>query len=552
MNLVSYALNILVPKVKVFERLTKNPFLAQKRLLLEIIAKNKKTEYGEKYSFSKIKTIKDYQQSLPLTNYESLRPLIKRMLRGQNNILTCDDIVFYSVTSGTTGRPKFIPETRQALSKKENVMDFWIYYLSVAHPKVFDGKVLTIVSAEVEGYTQNGVPYGTESGHGYKKLPGVIQRLQAIPPQVFEIKDYEARYYCILRLAIEQNVTDLAALNPSTIMLLCQKAVIYQDEIIEDIEKGTLNKNFSIPGNVREQLEKSLRANFKRAEELREIVAEKKELLPKYFWPNLELIECWKGGTVGLYLKDFSKYFGCVSVRDFGYLSSEARCSIPIDDVSASGVLALDTNFYEFVPKEDINKEEKRYLLCQQLEKGKEYFIVLTTFSGLYRYNIDDLIRVTGFFNKTPMIEFVQKGLNVTSITGEKVYESQVVEAINDAVEKLNVSLQFCTATLQWGNPPRYIFLAEFNDFIDKNKKQLFLSRLEEQLSSLNVEYKTKRQSQRLATPILKVVKQGGFDKYRRQRAEDRSNDGQFKLPELTTDINFQGNFEIEEEIDLL
>ena len=123
----------------------------------------------------------------------------------------------------------------------------------------------------------------------------------------------------------------------------------------------------------------------------------------------LILIECWKGGTVKLYLKEFPQYFGDVPVRDFGCLSTEARSSIPISDSGAGGVLAIDTNFYEFIPKEDMGRQQKRFLLADELEIGKEYFLIVTTPGGLYRYNVDDIIRVDGFFNDTPVIEFMQK-----------------------------------------------------------------------------------------------------------------------------------------------
>ena len=252
---------------------------------------------------------------------------------------------------------------------------------------------------------------------------------------------------------------------------------------------------------------------------------------------------------MGLYLKELPRYFGPVPVRDFGYLASEMRGSVPVTDEGAGGVLAVNANFYEFIPKEDIGKNEKRVLLCDRLEKGKEYFIVITTPGGLYRYNIDDIIRVDGFFNKTPIIEFVQKGLNVTSVTGEKLYESQVVEAVNEAVGRNNLSVKFFTASIEWGKPPRYIFLVEFDANPPLDKKRALLQAIEDQLSSLNVEYQTKRKSGRLGHPALKVVKEGEFERYRVEKVKEGRHDGQFKTPELTADLDFQKNFDITEEI---
>ena len=93
---------------------------------------------------------------------------------------------------------------------------------------------------------------------------------------------------------------------------------------------------------------------------------------------------------MGVYISHLKKYFGNdVAIRDFGYLSSEARASIPMRDSGCGGVLAIMSNFYEFIPREEMAKGEKRFLLSHQLETGKEYYVILTTPGGLYRYNID-------------------------------------------------------------------------------------------------------------------------------------------------------------------
>ena len=113
-------------------------------------------------------------------------------------------------------------------------MDIWTYYIARDYEDLFRGKILAIVSPEVERCTERGLPCGAETGHAYKNMPALIKKLYAIPYSVFEIKDYMAKYYCILRLAMEQDVSSIATMNPSTIVLLCQKVEIYKDMIIED------------------------------------------------------------------------------------------------------------------------------------------------------------------------------------------------------------------------------------------------------------------------------------------------------------------------------
>ncbi|MGB3114352.1 MAG: GH3 auxin-responsive promoter family protein, partial [Candidatus Omnitrophota bacterium] len=515
----------------------------------ECLTRNEKTLYGQEHKFAAISTIDEYQKNVPLNDYESLEPYIEKMKKGEKNILTVDKPILFGTTSGTTGRQKFIPITGYSRVKKSDVMDLWIYYISKDHPDIFDGKILAIVSPEIEGYTGSGTPFGSESGHGYRNLPDVVKILYAIPYEVFEIKDYEAKYYCILRIAMEENITTIASMNPSTIVLLCQKIDKMKEDIIEDIEKGMLKKDLDILEETRERIDERLRPNSERAHALKAILEEKGELLPKDIWPNMRLIECWKGGTVGLYLKEFPKYFGDIPIRDFGYLASELRGSVPVSDAGAGGVLAIKTNFYEFILKEDMGKRKKRILLCDQLEAGKEYFIIATTTAGLYRYNIDDIIRVTGFFNKTPVIEFVQKGLNVSSVTGEKLYESQVVEAVHKAVEKHQMPLRFFTACIQTEDKVGYSFLVEFAEVLPHHKKKDFLISIDEELCKTNCEYESKRRSQRLCHPVLKVVKSGEFQKFREKKVNEGAHDGQFKVSELTCDIEVFRHFEVEEDI---
>lgn len=551
MRIAYFILQALALKARLFENATKNPIKHQRRLLLKYLARNKNTEYGKKYNFSKIRSIKDYRLLVPLSDSETIFPYVERMKKGENNILTKDKVIFFGLTSGTTGKPKLIPVTNFSRAKKAETMDLWAYYISKDHPHVLDGKILAIINPDDDESTERGALVGAESGHAYRNMPDIIKKFYAIPYIAFMIQDYESKYYCILRIALEQNVTTIATLNPNTIVLFCHKIDKYKGEIIKDIEKGALNKDIKIPPYIRDALEKNLKPNPKRADELKDILKEKGTLLPKHFWPDLELIECWKGGTVKLYLKELPQYFGDVPVRDFGCLSTEARASIPMSDIGAGGVLAINTNFYEFIPKEDIGKSEKRFLLCDELKKGREYFLIVTTPGGLYRYNIDDVIIVDGFFNRTPVIEFVQKGLNAVSVVGEKVYESQLDEAVNRAADKHKLFIDFFSACVELEKTPRYVFMVEFGENGHNVNKKEFLRSIEEELCKENSEYKYTRDSQLLNDPVLKIVKKGEFEKYRIRRVKEGANDSQFKVPELTCDPGFYKNFTVEEEIRL-
>jgi hypothetical protein len=533
-----------------FNRCTVNPLKTQKRLLFKIIKKNKKTLYGKEHGFSSIRTVEDFQNKVPVNNYESLRPYIKKMMRGERGILTKDKPIFFGITSGTTSKPKFIPVTKRSRTQKSKVMSVWLYRLLTDHPEALKGKAFVIMSPAVEGYAPSGVPYGSESGDAYKSMPSLVKNHYALPYEVFCIKDYEARYYTMLRIGIEADVTNISTMNPLTILVLCQKIDKYAKDIINDIREGSLNKSLNIDLDIRATIEKTIKANPKRAEFLEKLLIEKGTLLPKDFWKDLVLIACWTGGTVGLYIKELAKYFPeGIKMRDFGYVSTEARVSVPISDNGPSGVITSGSNFYEFIPEEDIESAKPRYLTVDKLKKGERYYIIFTTPAGLYRYNIDDIIRVVGFRKAAPVIEFIQKGKNVSSATGEKLYEAQVIDAIHKAKEATGVDVEFFCACLEWEIPPSYSFLIEFTQEHDTHKKKHFLNHVEESLGKINIEYKAKRSSQRLGNPKLKILEKGSFERFRKARLAMLQHDSQFKAAHLRCDFKIPPEFKIIEEI---
>ena len=551
MNIAPHMVRMYALKARAFEKATKYPHENQSKILMEFIRRNKDTVYGKEHGFANIRSIQDYQSRVPLNDYETLRRYIDRLMCGENKVLTIDNVVLFGLTSGTMGKPKYIPVTEYSRRKKKDVMDLWAYYALRDHPDILDGNILAIVSPETEGFTTSEIPFGAESGHAYRNLHWAVRNRYLLPYEVFQIPDYDVKYYCILRIAMEKDISTIATLNPSTILLLCQKTEKVKDAVIEDIRQGTLNKALHLCGEIRSKIEADLKPNPRRADELLALAKNRGgELLPMDVWPKLKLIECWKGGSVGVYISYLKKYFGNkVAIRDFGYLSSEARVSIPMCDSGCGGTLAISSNFYEFVPREEINKADRRFLLSHQLEAGKEYYIILTTPGGLYRYNIDDIIRIAGFYNDTPVIEFVQKGSIVSSVTGEKIYEMQIDEAVNRAAELIGANLQFFSAFVEWKTVPRYAFVVEFMNELSKEGKVDLLKRIETELIKLNVEYDTKRRSQRLGDPVLKVVPRGAFEEYRSKKVKEGSHDGQVKIPKLTTDMRFHENFKIVEEI---
>jgi hypothetical protein len=429
--------------------------------------------------------------------------------------------VLFAQTSGTTGDPKYIPVTPTC--QKAGVTPTWLHFARADHPEMFAGKVITIVSQAIEGHTPSGIPFGSTSGMVIRELPGIVQSAYAVPYDVYEVSDYEAKYYALLRFGVAENVTMLGTANPSSVVKLAEMADRLADTLIRDIRDGTLTREVQIDDRLRSLLEPKLRANPARAATLEAMRARRGgRLLPADYWPAMALIGCWKGGTVSSYIDRFPEWYdpdgkGMPAIRDMGYLASEARMSIPITDHGAGGVLTIHINFFEFVPAEEIDgnpddPDSWRFLGVGDVEVGKEYYIFITTTGGLYRYDMNDVIEIVGHHQSVPVVVFRRKGRGMTNLTGEKLSVNQLIQAVAAASKETGLDAPHFKAEPD-GENSRYVFKIEFSEIPSSEGAIAFLASIDRSLSSLNIEWESKRGSNRLKAPVLHVMRLGWYER---------------------------------------
>ncbi|MEN8728320.1 MAG: GH3 auxin-responsive promoter family protein [Desulfuromonadales bacterium] len=532
MSLASLAIRILSSQsAKRFETATSDPVATQTAKLRHLMQKNAGTEYGKRHGFADINSFETYRSRVPVITYEDIKEDMQRVVSGAQNIFTAEDPVMFAQTSGTTGDPKYVPVTPTCQgSEHKDVMRTWMSHALRAHPDMFAGQVVTLVSPAIEGHTTCGLPYGSTSGHMYKNQPGLVRRIYAIPYEVYEIEDYAAKYFAIMRTALEMDIRFLATANPSSILKLCEKADEYSEQIIRDIHDGTLSSAFDIEPAIRPVLSAGYKPNPQVARQLEAARGKRVgQLLPVDYWPRLSLIGCWKGGTVGHYLEKFPAWFDpdgrrTIPVRDWGYLSSEARGSIPLSDEGSAGVLTVASNIFEFVPVAELEARpddpaEWPFLHIGEIEEGQEYYIFFTTTGGLYRYDINDVIKVVGFYNKTPQIVFLRKGRGMTNLTGEKVSVNQVIDVMQSASRATGAVVDHFRAEADM-DAGRYLFRVEFATRTDDGTRKMFLEQIDEQLKAINIEYKAKRDSLRLGNPVMHVMREGWYERGRQQQVE--------------------------------
>jgi hypothetical protein len=539
--------------VRQFTVLCGAPAKTQQRLLNRITQANADTVFGRRHGFGDIASLSDFQRRVPITQYEDLQPYIQAAMEGQPNQLTQEAPVLFTTTSGTTGARKYIPMTPTGRGAKARLMSLWLSALYRDHPGIVTGRILSIVSPEVESYAPNGTPCGSESGHAYRTMPAPVRAMYATPYDVFTIDDYEARYYTLLRLACGRDLSCIVTVNPSTVLLLAERLAQHTERIIRDVRDGSLSQDFVVSPVLRSSLR--LRPDPERARRLERAAASGSgSLRPDLVWPGIHAIGCWKGGTVGSYLARFHDLFAPETpVRDLGYLATELRGSVPLGDDGDAGVVAVGTNVLEFHPADsDREPQASELLSVDRLDTGRRYFVFVTTDSGLYRYDMNDIIEVVGTYERTPLIRFVQKGRGVVSFTGEKLYEVQVLAAVEDALVDLHGRYHFIAAVaerMEGSQPPRLVFLIEFDPGIATRLGPELVDRLDAALGDHNSEYQAKRKSLRYGAPVVRVVRTGEYDRYRRRMVEAGRSDGQFKILRLTSDPSFAAEFEAERDL---
>jgi hypothetical protein len=195
--------------------LTAKPQETQNQLLREIINRNRETRFGRDHCFVTVGSLTDYRQQVKVGDYEGLRPYVERAKNGEVNVLTEQPILMFTMTSGSTGEPKLIPVTKSARDNHRQLTRLWYYRAYSDHPGLLDAKLLGIVSPAIEGRTPGGIPFGAASGLIYQSSPRWIQNAYVVPYEVSQIKDFEAKYYVIMRLALEHQISFFGTPNPT-------------------------------------------------------------------------------------------------------------------------------------------------------------------------------------------------------------------------------------------------------------------------------------------------------------------------------------------------
>ncbi|MCJ7543616.1 MAG: GH3 auxin-responsive promoter family protein [Phycisphaerae bacterium] len=473
----------------------------QQQLLTELLRCHSETDFGRDHGFARVRSYEDFTKAVPVGTYEMHRPYIERVWHGQTTALLPpgEPVAMFSRTSGTTGQPKHIPVTPRFLSAMRRGWNVWGLAALNDHRGAWLRPILQISSPMRELDSPTGVPCGAISGLLALTQKPIVRRMYVVAPAVADIADPVARCYVTLRCCVGRDVAFITTANPSSTIKLIETGQAHAERLIRDLADGTVDP----PGHLPPQVAAGLRFRPDRhtARRLAEGLRRDGRLLPRHFW-NPEYLANWTGGTLRLYLRRLGELFGPVPVRDIGLLASEGRFSVPLHDGTAAGVAEITGNFLEFIPAAQAERAQPDTLRAHEVAIGQEYSLVVSNWAGLFRYHMDDRVRVVERLGDSPVFEFLSRGAHTANITGEKITEHQVVEAMHRAAVATGAGVERFVLQGRFAATPFYELRLEVPDGMALGR---LATAMDEVLGELNVEYRSKRFSGRLG-PIQPVV----------------------------------------------
>ncbi|GAA0756779.1 GH3 auxin-responsive promoter family protein [Clostridium sartagoforme] len=534
---------------KKFNKETKNFKKVNNELLLDILSKNASSEIGEKFKFRNILSEEDFKMKVPLTEYSYYDNYIERMANGEKNILIKGKVEYFGHTSGTTGKQKLIPVTKRTKMKGAKYMALLITRFSYNNLKEDwnYGKGLMIADIVMSTYTKGGIPICSATSGGINGIKTLLPYLYTSPYEVMEIKEKEVALYLHVLFGLkEKKLLYISGVFISNILDLLRVMEKNSDKLVKDIRQGRISKTLNIDEETRKELNKYLTPNASRADELENEFKKGFKGICKRVWPNLQYIASVTGANFTIYDEAVKYYLGPVQIYSPCYAASEGIMGINPYVKDIRYVIIPDTVFYEFIPSEELSKNNPKAISSDQLEIGKSYEIVITTYTGLYRYRIGDVVKVVGFYNNSPEIEFLYRRNQVLNMVSEKTTEEHLTDAIRNTKNRLKLDLiDYTTVADNSITPGRYQFYFEVKGKVTKELVRSIEITLDEELRNCNLAYKRFRSKSGLAMPKVIMLEEGTFNKVKEFLFMKGISKNQIKIPRVvTTNKNVLGVIE--------
>ncbi len=490
------------------EAFSKDPERISEELLFRILDDNKDTEYGRKMEFSGIRTVEDYKRKVPLTVYDDYAEYVVRELTGKEEHLhSVYGVAQYNRSSGTMGNPKKIPMSSVSMGYLLDYAFAGPYGMAVKRfgTDFLKGKALSVAEASARAVV------GTPPKRYYGVSGQCVYDWQMMQPEMFTSpeeavcpeKETDSRY---LHARYGLAYRDVSSLQTTFITFVLDLFHYIQgnwEMLCRDIETGKIDPSVKMSDSVRAKLESELVPMPERAEELRKIFSEGfSNTIAKRIWPNLTFVMGVSTGTFSAYLRKLRENFVSedIPVVMIGIVASEGAISAPYDFDTPDSAPLGNTMFLEFLPLGE--EDPSKTCTVSEVEIGKEYEVILTTQSGLYRYRTRDAVRFVKMYNSLPTMEYLYRIDMCVNLNGEKTYEPALRAAVDATAKDLDFDYtDFCVYPDTDMTPSCYRFFIECPRRPKADLKELSAC-LQKELIRANpmLEYKFER---RLTGPVV-------------------------------------------------
>lgn len=474
------------------EQWMQDPYAAQREVLQDLVTHGQYTEFGRQYGFNDLFNIRTFKQTVPIHDYNDLKPYIERIIQGEQNVLWNTPVYWFAKSSGTTSdKSKFIPISEESLEDGhyQGARDvLTLYYNFNPDSDLLTGKGLVIGGSHQVSKLNEEAHCGDLSAVLLQNAPFYGQWIKTPELSIALMDEWETKIEQLARSTITENVTSISGVPTWTLVLI--------KRILEITGKATL----------------------------------------KEVWPNLELY-IHGGVSFVPYREQFHKLIGEGIHYLEMYNASEGFFAAQ-DKPGEEGMLLFLQHgiFYEFMPLEEYGKDNPQTIGLKDVELGKNYALVISTNGGLWRYLLGDTIQFTSLHPFR--IKVSGRVKHYINAFGEEVIVDNTDCAIAMACEKTGAVINDYTAAPVYfsenGNGA-HEWLIEF-EHRPRDMGQ-FIHELDTALQSVNSDYEAKRhKSIALRLPLVHALPKGVFGKWLKAKGKLG---GQHKVPRLSNDRSY-------------
>lgn len=474
------------------EQWINDPIGSQREVLQDLVTHGQNTDFGRKYGFKELFNIRTFKERVPIQEYNDLKPLIERLMAGEENTLWNTPVNWFAKSSGTTSdKSKFIPITQESLEDNhfqasKDVLT--LYYNFNNESNLLTGKGLVIGGSHQISKLNEDIQYGDLSAVLLQNTPMWANWIRTPELSIALMDEWESKIERLAQSTIQEDVTSISGVPTWTLILI--------KRILEITGKSTL----------------------------------------KEVWPNLELY-IHGGVSFVPYREQFEKVIGEGCTYLEMYNASEGFFAGQ-DNPNEDGMLLFLNHgiFYEFMPVEEYGKPEPRTIGLREVEIGKNYALVISTNGGLWRYLVGDTVQFTSTFPFRIKVSGRLK--QYINAFGEEVIADNTDKAIAMASQKTGLVVNdYTAAPVYFGDNQKgaHEWLIEFEE--KPASTEQFAFELDCALKSLNSDYEAKRYKDiALTLPIVHALNKTVFREWLKSKGKLG---GQHKVPRLSNDRRF-------------